>query len=327
MIFLKTVQIIILLSLSLGFSKEIKPLSLILSGPAGDKILEMSSLSWAGETLLLMPQYPNNSKPLVYGIDKSIIKDRIKNPDIPIEPKEYSLQLKNLLDSVPGFQGFEAVCYVRGELYFLIEAEVNRKMSSYLTKGTFDETEKKIIIDENHLTKIEPTVDIHNMAFESLLYTRKTLWALFEANGSMANPSPKMYTFSLGLHSKKQVSFPNVEYRITDFTAVDDHGRFWAINYFWPGYRKYINPDNDLYVHQFGKGETHKKYEHVERLLEFQISNNGVIPTGTRPVELALEENSPRNWEGLVRLDNLGFLIISDEYPKTILAFIPYPLK
>ena len=65
-------------------------------------------------------------------------------------------QLKNLLDSVPGFQGFEAVCYVRGELYFLIEAEVSRIMSSYLTKGTFDETKKEIIIDENHLIKIEP---------------------------------------------------------------------------------------------------------------------------------------------------------------------------
>ena len=324
---MKAVQIILLLSLSLGICKEIKPLPLILSGQAEDKTLEMSGLAWAGETLLLMPQYPNNSKPLVYGIDKSIIKDRIKNPRIPIEPKEYSIQLKNLLDSVPGFQGFEAVCYVRGELYFLIEAEVNRLMSSYLVKGSFDETEKKIIIDEYHLTKIEPPVDIHNMAFESLLYTRKTLWALFEANGTNANPSPKMYAFSLGLRSKKPISFTNVEYRITDITTVDSYGRFWAINYFWPGYRKYINPKNDVYVHQFGKGETHTKYEHVERLLEFQISNNGVVPTGTRPVGIVLEENNPRNWEGLVKLDNLGFLIISDEHPKTIFAFIPYPLK
>jgi len=324
---LKTVQTILFLSISLGICKEIKPLPLILSGQAGDKALEMSGLAWAGETLLLMPQYPNNSKPLVYGIDKSIIKDRIKNPRVPIEPIEYSIQLKNLLDSVPGFQGFEAVCYVRGELYFLIEAEVNSLMSSYLVKGTFDETGKKIIIDEYHLTKIEPPVDIHNMAFESLLYTRKTLWALFEANGINANPSPNVYTFSLGLHSKKQVSFPNVEYRVTDFTTVDSHGRFWAINYFWPGYRKYMNPENDVYTHQFGKGETHEKNEHVERLLEFQISNNGVVPTGTRPVEIVLEENSPRNWEGLVKLDNLGFLIISDEHPKTIFAFIPYPLK
>ena len=287
----------------------------------------MSGLAWAGETLLLMPQYPNNSKPLVYGIDKSIIKDRIKNPRVPIEPIEYSIQLKNLLDSVPGFQGFEAVCYVRGKLYFLIEAEVNSLMSSYLVKGTFDKTGKKITIDEYHLTKIEPPVDIHNMAFESLLYTRKTLWALFEANGTNANPSPKVYTFSLGLRSKKQVSFPNVEYRITDFTTVDKYGRFWAINYFWPGHRKHINPENDIYAHEFGKGKTHQKYDHVERLLEFQISDNVVVPTGARPIEIVLEENNPRNWEGLVKLDNLGFLIISDEHPKTIFAFIPYPLK
>ena len=324
---MKTVQTILFLSISLGICKEIKPLPLILSGQAGDKTLEMSSLTWAGETLLLMPQYPNNSKPLVYGIDKSIIKDRIKNPRVPIEPIEYSIQLKNLLDSIPGFQGFEAVCYVRGELYFLIEAEVNSLMSSYLVKGTFDETEKKIIIDEYHLTKIEPPVDIHNMAFESLLYTRKILWALFEANGANVNPSPKVYTFSLNLRSKKQVSFPSIEYRITDFTTVDKYGRFWAINYFWPGHRKHINPENDIYAHEFGKGKTHQKYDHVERLLEFQISDNVVVPTGARPIEIVLEENNPRNWEGLVKLDELGFLIISDEHPKTIFAFIPYPLK
>ena len=324
---MKPAQIILLLSLSVTIGKEVKPIQLNLSGPAGHKTLEMSGLTWAGETLLLMPQYPNNTKPLVYGIDKSIIKDRIKNPRVPIEPKEYSIQLNNLLDRVPGFQGFEAVCYVRGELYFLIEAEVNSLMSSYLVKGTFDETEKKITIDDYHLTKIEPPVDIHNMAFESLLYTRKTLWALFEANGANANSSPKVYTFSLNLRSKKQVSFPNVEYRITDFTTVDKYGRFWAINYFWPGHRKHINPENDIYAHEFGKGKTHQKYDHVERLLEFQISDNVVVPTGARPIEIVLEENNPRNWEGLVKLDELGFLIISDEHPKTIFAFIPYPLN
>lgn len=324
---MKPAQIILLLSLSVTIGKEVKPIQLNLSGPAGHKTLEMSGLTWAGETLLLMPQYPNNTKPLVYGIDKPILKDRIKNPHIPIEPKEYSIQLKNLLDLVPGFQGFEAVCYVRGELFFLIEAEVDRVMSSYLTVGTLDDVHKRIIIDTSHLEKIETPVNIHNMAFESLLYTRKSLWALFEANGKDANPSPKVYTFTLGLYPKNQVSFPNVEYRITDFTTVDKYGRFWAINYFWPGHRKHINPENDIYAHEFGKGKTHQKYDHVERLLEFQISDNVVVPTGARPIEIVLEENNPRNWEGLVKLDELGFLIISDEHPKTIFAFIPYPLK
>ncbi len=324
---MKTTLIILLLSLSVTIGKEVKPIFLALSGPAGDKDLEMSGLAWAGETLLLMPQYPNLAKPLMYGIDKSIIKGRIKNPHVPIKPKEYSIHLNNLFDLVPGFQGFEAVCYVRGELYFLIEAEVGRHMSSYLTKGIFDDVRKKILIDTHYLEKIIPPVNIHNMAFESLLYTRKSLWALFEANGLNANPSPNISIFSLGLTPKKRISFPNVEYRITDFTTVDNYGHFWAINYFWPGDRKRINPDNDVYAHQFGKGETHQKYEHVERFLEFQITDSGVVPTGTPPVEIVLEKNNPRNWEGLVKLDDLGFLIISDEHPETIFAFIPYPLK
>ena len=325
--FLKTAQIILLLFFSITFGKEVEPVRIILSGPAGDRTLEMSGLAWAGETLLLMPQYPNPAKPCMYGIDKSIIKDRIKNPHVPIKPKEYSLQLNNLVDLVPGFQGFEALCYVRENLYFLIEAETDRHMSSYLVAGNFNEQELTIYFTLDRLIKIDVPAEIHNMAFESLLYTRKSLWALFEANGMNANPEPTINTFSLGLTPKTKFTFPNVEYRITDFTTVNNYGHFWAINYFWPGYRKHVNPENDVYAHQFGKGETHQKNEHVERLLEFQITNDGVVPSGTRPVEIVLEENNPRNWEGLVKMDDLGFLIISDEHPETIFAFIPYSLN
>jgi hypothetical protein len=35
-----------------------------------------------------------------------------------------------------------------------------------------------------------------------------------------------------------------------------------------------------------------------------------------------MEEKS-RNWEGLARLDKKGFLMIVDEHPRTILAFVP----
>lgn len=324
MIFLKTTLIILVLSISVSIGKEVKTIPFILSGEAGNKKLEMSGLTWAGETLLLMPQYPNLDEPILYGVHNSVIKDRINNPQIPINSEEYSMQLNNLVDLVPGFQGFEAVCYVRGKLYFLIEAEVNRSMSSYLVSSIINKKEKTINFLTEKLIKIDVPSKIHNMAFESLLYTRKSLWALFESNGLKANPEPTINTFSLELKPKTKFTFPNVEYRITDFTAVDKNGRFWAINYFWPGYRKYISPEDDIYVQKYGKGETHQKYEHVERLLEFQITDRGVIRSDKRPVEIELEKNNPRNWEGLVKLDDLGFLIISDEHPETIFAFIPY---
>jgi hypothetical protein len=187
--------------------------------------------------------------------------------------------------------------------------------------------EKIIDVNIEHIVKINPPANIHNMSFESILYTRNSLWTLFEANGINANQNPNTSVFSLGLNLKKQLSFPHVEYRITDFTSVDNHGKFWAINYFWPGYRKHVSPETDYYVNTFGAGETHQKYDHVERLLEFQITPKGIFPTETQPVEIVLEENNPRNWEGLVKLDELGFLIISDEHPETIFAFIPYSLK
>ena len=69
------------------------------------------------------------------------------------------------------------------------------------------------------------------------------------------------------------------------------------------------------------KGKTHSTYKHVERLIEFQIKNNSITRTTADPIQLELNQES-RNWEGLVRLDRTGFLMIVDEYPRTILAFV-----
>ena len=35
-----------------------------------------------------------------------------------------------------------------------------------------------------------------------------------------------------------------------------------------------------------------------------------------------LNDGSGRNWEGLSKLNDLGFLIVTDTFPKTILAFV-----
>ncbi len=324
---MKTVQIIHFLLFSIIFGKEIKPVLFSLSGPAAEKQLEMSGLAWAGETLLLLPQYPNPKAPTIYGIERSVIIDRIENPTNPILPKEYTFYMGNILELVPGFQGFEAVCYVWGDLYFLLEAEENRAMTSYLVKGIFDEQDKIIKLNTNKLEKIEVPRDIHNIGFESLIFARNSLWVLFEMNGTLANPYPMMKRYSLGLTEKSEIPFPNVEYRITDFTTVNVYGRFWAINYFWPGNKVFYSEEKDSYAKKYGKGKTHQKYEHVERLLEFQITENGIISTDTQPVELALIKDLPRNWEGLAKIDDRGFIIISDEHPETIFAFIPYSLK
>jgi hypothetical protein len=56
--------------------------------------------------------------------------------------------------------------------------------------------------------------------------------------------------------------------------------------------------------------------------VELKIDGDSITRTDAPPVQLVLSEK-PRNWEGLVRLGNKGFLMITDEHPRTILSFVP----
>ena len=64
------------------------------------------------------------------------------------------------------------------------------------------------------------------------------------------------------------------------------------------------------------------KSEAVERLVEFRVENSQVRITNHPPIQLEQIEEESRNWEGVVRLDNRGFLLITDKYPETIFAFV-----
>ena len=67
----------------------------------------------------------------------------------------------------------------------------------------------------------------------------------------------------------------------------------------------------------------------MERLIEFQIEDDAIHLVDAPPVQLALSPlRLARNWEGIVRLeegDLNGFLLITDRFPSTILAFVPLP--
>ena len=65
--------------------------------------------------------------------------------------------------------------------------------------------------------------------------------------------------------------------------------------------------------------------DRVERLVEFRLKDKKIDLTNRAPLELRLEgEKTSRKWEALARYDNEGFLIATDKYPTTILAFIPF---
>ena len=62
----------------------------------------------------------------------------------------------------------------------------------------------------------------------------------------------------------------------------------------------------------------------IEQLIELQLTADGtIIQTETPPLNLFGQEG--RNWEGIVRFNNSGFLLVTDQYPKTYFGFVPIP--
>jgi hypothetical protein len=119
------------------------------------------------------------------------------------------------------------------------------------------------------------------------------------------------------------VSFPTLEYRLTDATALDADGRFWVINYFYPEDRDLLRPGVDSLALRYGRGASHRASS-VERLVEFRYAPSGVTRTETPPIWLRLDPQTARNWEGLARFRD-GFLLATDRFPATILAYVPAP--
>ena len=315
--------ITILFSIQFMSAGEVLPIEIPLKGEAAERNLEMSGLAWYGDNLILMPQYVNKEAPGFYFLKKDQINNWLESDRVDaLIPEKIDLIFPKFDDAIGGFQGFEAVCFSGNNAYMVMESKDDDIMHSFLVSGKMDFKQKRLTINSEKLETIKLPVNIKNMGYESILKYKYRLMILFEANGANVNAYPNAELYTTSLKHKASVSFPNVEYRITDVTDVDSRGRFWALNYFWPGEKKRLLPAEDTILDGFEEGLTHQQYDHVERLVEFKINPKEIVRTNTAPIQLVMEEKS-RNWEGLARLDKKGFLMIVDEHPRTILAFVP----
>jgi hypothetical protein len=302
---------------------EVLPIEIPLKGEAAERNLEMSGLAWYGDNLILMPQYVDKEAPGFYFLKKDQINNWLESDRVDaLIPEKIDLIFPKFDDSIGGFQGFEAVCFSGNNAYMVMESKDDDIMHSFLVSGKMDFKQKRLTINSEKLETIKLPVNIKNMGYESILKYKYRLMILFEANGANVNADPNAELYTTSLKHKASISFPNVEYRITDVTDVDSRGRFWALNYYWPGEKKRLLPAEDTILDGFEEGLTHQQNDHVERLVEFKINSKEIVRTSTAPIQLVMEQKS-RNWEGLARLDKKGFLMIVDEHPRTILAFVP----
>ena len=309
-------KIILLLPL-IVFSQVIEPIYITLKGDITSPDQEISGLAWYNDNLILLPQYPSDK---IYSIHKQKIIDFLDSSLTTIFPNEIKWKSPDLEKEIKGFEGYESIVFNDDTVYVTIEAERRKVNSGFIACGFVDNSKNEIIINDKSLKKIETPVALRNMTYETILLYNNSVITIYEVNSSNVNKLPVFHQFDKKLNSHIIKPFPIIEYRITDATEIDSEGKFWVTNYFWPGDYNLIKPNLNYAI------TTKKDIKPVERLLEFQFVNEGIERTETEPINIKLSEfGDSRNWEGIVRLDNMGFLIATDKFPGTILAFIPMP--
>lgn len=311
--------------------KEVVIHEIPLAGPIAVPKAQISGMAWLGKTLIILPQYPEkepalSSEPSLFILEKDDIIDfiegRTKEPLIPVRIPFLGGALRS---QIPGYEGYEAITSEGDKVYLTIEANDKGKMAGYLIEGIYNSEQRIVQIDQTSLTELPIPVQIFNYSYESLINFADSSLALYEANGVDLNPNPFAIRADNTSKTIEELKFNHIEYRITGATEVDDDGRFWVTNIFMP-LEFWLYTESEPIFEKFGKGETHAESIHVERLLELQYNGDQISLTGTAPIQLQLDkELNPRNWEALVAMDDKGFLAMTDTYPDTILAFIPFP--
>lgn len=311
--------------------EEISVQPIALAGPASQANAEFSGLAWFGDWLILLPQYParfsGGSEGVLLALAKQDVLNFIDGKTMrALEPRSIPLIAPGLNAQIRGFEGFEALAVIGERIYMTVESNSGSGMLTYLVSGNIASDLSAIRLETNLLRPVPAQAAIANFSDETIVAGEDRLLTLYEANGALYNPQPKAHPFDLNLNTLEPVAFPNIEYRITDSTPIQPDGTFWAINYFFPGDSK-IAPASDPLASQFGEGATHIMYPQVERLVQFRVAGETIQRVDRAPVQLKLvSADTARNWEGIALLEGRGFLLVTDQYPQTILAFVPYPM-
>jgi len=301
-------------------------LEIKLSGNAQSKRNEFSGLAWRGNDLILLPQYVFNKDNIASGKFYSIPKERILEyiagkDTTPISPITIPINIKGFSEFGKWGSGCEAIAFEKDTCYLSVEINEYGQTNAIIMKGIFENDSIKFF--KTTETKINSQSGIQNLSEETIGITKDFVFTIHEANGENVNPYPKAHLLDKHLNHVNNIPFPHIEYRITDATSVDSNNNLWVINFFYPGDKSDLQPAEDEIAKKFGIGKSHSKAERVERILQLHFSKNGITLSDQPPLYLKLSlDKDARNWEGIARLDTLGFLIITDTYPRTIFGFV-----
>jgi|TARA_R110001592_G_scaffold37644_2_gene125336 hypothetical protein len=271
-----------------------------LEGLVTDRKQEISGMTKFEDKLVLLPENLNGH---MFYIPLDDIRKSINNMDT-IRPMMSIFTTTNYKESIAGFDGFEAIVFDGNDVYIAVEIRDNEDMAGLLIWGRINSETMEVVIPTNNIIRLETPIQVENCSFEGLNIQNGNLNIFYEVNGKKLRIDAWQYSIRLEDFSIYKTEFPHIEYRITDVTDVVD-GKFWTMNYYWPGDKDRVGTDDTL---------------GVEQIIELEIIDNKIFKTNTSPIVLTNGKKS-RNWEGLVRFDD-GFLICTDKHPKMILGYV-----
>lgn len=299
-----------------------------LEGEISHRESEISGLAWYKDYLILLPQFPylfgDGLTGSLFYLPKIKIKNYIQsNSQTPLKPGKLRIDADGLEQFNRRGSGYEGIIFNGDDVYIVFESYKNS--NAFVVKGEIDFANNLVRLEAATLQEIEIPTKLPNLTAETITMFEDKILILYEVNGINLIENPKANLFSSELSSRSEILLPNIEYRVTDATEIEKDSTFWVINYLWPGEINYIKPQNDALFDKYGIGKSHQNSQTVERLVKLKISNNEIQFADQPPIYIQLNSNrGSRNWEGLVKLDEIGFLVATDMFPRTILGFIPY---
>jgi hypothetical protein len=290
-----------------------------LTGPIAAPDAELSGLAWYGDELLVfLPQYTNidgcpSAAGCLFALARTQIESFLAGSSTgPLVPAIMPIEADQMPE-IEGFEGYEAIAFYKEQAFLLVESETPDRTVAYLLRGHVDRGRGRLILDSEHVPMLTPPSSSPNLSYESLIADERGVLALPEVHGGAGNQYA--LRFPLDLTSVEKVPFTAVDYRLTDVTGLDPDGGFWGLNVHWPGAE----------TQPAGLGWLPSEHA-VERILRLHWNSEGVEcePSPALVLRSTPGRTQTRNWEGLVRLGDKGFLLVTDQYPSTLFGFVPY---
>lgn len=311
----------------------VEPVPIPLGPPLDSIDAEISGLAWGADTLYFLPQFPERfgegeGNLVFFGVPREDLEARLDGTvTAPLDYLEIPCNAPWLAPLIEGFDGLESVGVLGRRCFMTIEAEGDSTASSFLAAGRWEDSGGSLTLELDRLTSIPMDVKLPNVSVETIVMDGERIVTIGEANGLNINPAPRALVFDLELNEVGTMPLPQIEYRITDATALDENRRFWVLNYAYPPECAVLLPAVDPETERFGAPEWLTGEVCVERLLELRITDDErIVRTDTPPLWLQPREDGRcRNWEAMVRYGDRGFLLMTDEHPETMLAFVPLP--